>query len=50
MRWVFVLWEQRVVEVRPEATLQPTEFGYVKAHAGRMEHSPLTGTHFVKEE
>ncbi|EIE21742.1 hypothetical protein COCSUDRAFT_56195 [Coccomyxa subellipsoidea C-169] len=42
--------EPKTVEVRPEMLVTPTEFGIVKAHAGRIEEHPLTGARFVKEE
>ncbi len=41
---------QRTVHVRPTPMLQSTEFGIVKADAGRIEEGPLGGHRFVKKE
>ncbi len=50
IRNLFICCAQKTVEVRPEMIVKPTEFGFVKAHAGRIEEHPLTGARFVKEE
>ncbi|BDA47141.1 hypothetical protein COCOBI_09-5960 [Coccomyxa sp. Obi] len=42
--------QPKTVHVRPATVVQSTEFGVVKADAGRIEEGPLGGHRFVKKE